>query len=342
VDSQEHDGWAAAAAATELGDKVASDPEEIWLSRFRDATLLVLAIVAHAHEASAREIRRGVGRQWPGALWLSLRSLRRAALVEREYRPGPDYWSATPAGTRLGVVPYVTRLLGAAVPLWRGFPAYGWSVGRFGRVGTTHGPPIFSPAYTLADLHDPEKLADVIRTGTRDDRAYAVTKLVALRDPSSVGILREVAKRRGDEELLAREAVVALGSFDTEASIAALIDVAADRDSVLREAAARSLGRLRSIDAVPTLVALIGFPSEPVRAAALRALARIGDRSAVAPVAGALDDPDGSVRRCARHALVALGAADQLKSGRARPWPLGGLDVRRARAVGENRARPGD
>jgi HEAT repeat protein len=112
------------------------------------------------------------------------------------------------------------------------------------------------------------------------------------KDPASVEILREVAQRHREDEPLARQAAIALGSFSTPNSIDALI---------VREAAARSLGRLHATKAVPTLIELIGYDSEPVRAAAVRALGRIGDPSAVTAIAVALTDSDGSVRRCARH-----------------------------------------
>lgn len=326
-----------AQVATELGDEVPRDAEELWLSRLRDATLLVLAVVAHAHEASAREIRRSVGRQWPGAVRLSLRTLQRKDLVEREYRPGPDFWCATPEGTRLGVVPYVTRLLGAIKPRHTGVAAAGFSVDRFRSVGTSHGPPIFSPEYGLANVSDPQALAEAFRTGTADDRAYAVTKLVALRDPASVPVLCEVAQRHGDEELLARKAVIALGSFQSPTSVEALIDIAAHRDSFMREAAARSLGHLKAADAIPTLVQLIGYPSKPVRAAAVRAVGRIGEPSVAGAVAVALGDDDAAVRRCTREALIELGAVHQLEENTGRPRPLRMLDVRRAREVAERR-----
>lgn len=81
----------------------------------------------------------------------------------------------------------------------------------------------------------------------------------------------------------------------------------------MREAAARSLGRLKATKAIPTLIELIGYASESVRAAAIRALGRIGDPSTAIPIATALTDPDGSVRHCARQALVQLGAVEQLE-----------------------------
>jgi hypothetical protein len=226
-----------AAVASSLGDRVLPDQQEVWLARFRDRTLLVLAVVAHAHGVSEKEIRRATG-QWPGAVRLSLRNLRKADLVERERRPGSDHWFATAEGTQLGVVPYVTRLLGAIKPLYSGW--WGdWSVGRFRDLGTTHGPPIFSPAYTL---DDPQTLAEAIRTGSHEERLYALTKLVALKDPAGVGTLVEVAGRRGKEELLARQAVVALGSFDTPASIEALMEIAARRGLDLARGGGELLG----------------------------------------------------------------------------------------------------
>jgi HEAT repeat protein len=338
VDTPEEERLVDAAVATSLGDTVLPDPTEVWLSRFRDATLLVLAVVAHAHGASAKEIRRASG-QCRLAVRLSLHSLQRAGLIEREYRPGTDHWFATPEGTQLGVVPYVTRLLSAIVPLYRRQPWRGWSVGRFNAIGTEHGPPIFRPSVTLADVNEPEALAEVIRTGIHDDRAYAVTKLIALKDPASVEILREVAQRHGEDEPLARQAAIALGSFPTTSSIDALIDIAGHRDSFVREAAARSLGRLHATKAIPTLIELIGYDSEPVRAAAVHALGRIGDPSAVTAIAVALTDSDGSVRRCARHALVQLGAVEQLKNNPMRLRPLRVIDVGRARTVAAHHSR---
>jgi HEAT repeats len=325
------------AIATSLGDTILPDPEEVSLSRFRDATLLVLGVVAHAHGASAKEVRRATG-QWPGAVQLSLRHLERDGLVEREHRPGADHWFATHEGTRLGVTPYVTRLLGAIKPLWSGW--WGdWSVGRFRNVGTNHGPPIFSPAYALSDVNEPEALAEVIRTGVHDDRAYAVTKLIALKDPASVEILCEVARRRDEEEPLARQAVIALGSFATPTSIDTLIDIAGHRDSLMREAAARSLGRLQTTRAIPTLIELIGYASEPARAAAVRALGRIGDTSTATAIAVALADSDVVVRHCARHTLVQLGAVEQLKNNPRRIWPLRMIDVSRARSVAAHHSK---
>jgi HEAT repeats len=328
----EEDRWPDAAAATALGDAITPDPEEVWLSRLRDATLLVLGVVAHAHGASAKEISRATG-QLPGAVRLSLRSLQRYGLIERERRPGPDHWYATAAGTRLGVAPYVTRLLGAVQPFYRRLPGTGWSLGRFNKIGTEHGPPIFRPSYALADVNDPVALAEVIRTGIHDDRAYAVTKLIALEDPASVEILCEVARRRNEDEPLARQAAVALGSFATTASIDALIEIASHRDSFMREAAARSLGRLRTTEAIPTLTHLVRYPSEPVRAAALRALGAIGDPATAAAIAPALDDSDHVVRHCARHALIQLGGVEELENNPRRTWPLRLLDTRRARAA---------
>jgi len=113
----------------------------------------------------------------------------------------------------------------------------------------------------------------------------------------------------------------------------ALIDITAHRDSIMREAATRSLGRLQATKAIPTLIELIDYPSEPVRAAAVRTLGRIGDPSTATATAAALTDSDGSVRRCAQHALIQLGAAEPLKDNPWRLWPLRIIDASHARTV---------
>lgn len=335
VEMVEHSRWQEAAEATARGDEIEPAPDEAWQRRLRDSTLLVLAVVAHEHEASVRQIHRAVGRDnFPGALRLSLRKLKRLELIDCEHRPGHNFWYATPAGATLGVTPYVARLLGAVRPRYRTRPREGMSAARFWKVGSTHGPPIFSPAWTLADVTDPQVLADAIRNGTSDDREYALTKLVALRDPAGVDALREIVNEaRGKDEDFARKAVVALASFDSPASVDMLIDIASHRDSLMREAAARGLGRLRAPAAIPTLVDLIDYPSEPVRAAAVTALGRIGERSSAAATAVALGDPHSEVRDCARQALIKLGASEPLKHNPRRLLPLRALDARRARAA---------
>jgi hypothetical protein len=48
-------------AAYGVVDPDAADSVAQWLSHFRDATLLVLAVVAHGHGVSTREVRRATG-----------------------------------------------------------------------------------------------------------------------------------------------------------------------------------------------------------------------------------------------------------------------------------------
>jgi hypothetical protein len=316
-----------AAIASSLGDTILPDPEELSLRGFGDTTLLVLAVVAHLHGASAKEIQRATG-QWRVAVRLCLRSLRRGGLVERHRRPGPDHWYATTAGTKLGLIPYVTRLIGTTGsnflgPTGNWYARFPWATStatseaspalagarsfrKFSAIGTEDGPPMFRPSVALADVNDTAALAEVIRTGIHDDRMYALTKLIALKDPASVEVLCELAHRRDEDEPFAREAVVALGSFPTPAAVDTLIDIAACRNSFVREAAARSLGRLHASKAIPTLIELVDYQSAPVRAAAVRALGEIGDHSAASAIAGARSDADRQVRRCARRALRRL------------------------------------
>jgi hypothetical protein len=330
--------WRGAAEATALGDRVLPDPVEAWPSRLRDSTLLVLAVVAHEHEVSVKEIRRAVGHR--RITRLSLRTLERLELVGCERRPGHNLWYPTPEGAQLGVTPYVARLLSAIRPRYRGYPREGMSVGRFRNVGTMHGPPIFSPAWTLEKVTDPQILAKSIRSGTKDAREYALSRLVALNDPASVKVLCEIVQTtRGNDEEFIRKGVIALGSFDSPAAVDTLIDIASHRDSLMREPAVRALGRLRAPAAIPVLIDLINYPSEPVRAAALTALGRIGDQASADAVAIALEDSHFEVRHSAREALVKLGAIEQLRHNRRRFLPLRALDTSHARVTAHHHHR---
>jgi hypothetical protein len=324
MDASDHKHWTEAEAATALGDEMPLTAEAQWLSRFRDGTLLALAVVTHAHGATTRQLDHATGHWYP-SVRISLRSLERAGLVEHEPSPTATthlarhrLWLATLEGTRLGITPYVCRVLDAAKPRFTGHPASGWSAGRFRLLGTEKGPPIFRPSWELAEVTDPQKLADVVRTGTHDDREFALAKLIALNEPSSVAALAEIAQICGSDEELARKATIALGSFATPDSVAALIDLAGHRDSWIREAAARSLGRVHAAQAIPTLEELLAYPNPQVRAAAVTALGRIGDQTARNAILPALADPQFVVRHCARHALITLGAADELRNNKAR------------------------
>ncbi len=190
---------AEAAAATELGDEVPRDAEEVWLSRLLST--------------------------WPCWCWPSWpmhtrRALARSVMASDVSGRGRCICRFAPCSARL------------------------WSPVSIDRARTT-----------LAHVTDPQVLSEAIRTGTADDRAYAVTKLVALRDPASVPLPRggrlERAARRN---CLPDEQSSHWSSFSTSQSSDALIDIATHRDSILREAAARALGRLQAAQAVPTRV----------------------------------------------------------------------------------------
>ena len=273
--------WAQAEEATLLGDKLPLTTEEKWLAQYRDATLLALGVVSHEHGTTARHVGRATG-QWYLSVRVSLRNLERAGLVERDPPDGGvsgfarrDRWLATVEGTRLGVTPYVSRLLQAAKPRYAGRPLRGWSGARFRTLGTENGPPIFRPSFALADVTDPTVLSEALSSRVQEDRKFALAKLIALNDPASVTVLAEVAHRGGTDEQLAHDATVALSRFHTAESVAALIELASHRDSYIREAAVRSLGRLRAVEAIPVLEDLASYPSPSVRSAADTALARI-------------------------------------------------------------------
>jgi HEAT repeat protein len=72
--------------------------------------------------------------------------------------------------------------------------------------------------------------------------------------------------------------------------------------------AARSLGRLRDVKALPLLIEALLHPSGNLRKEAAIALGDIGDAKAVDGLNASSTDPDPEVRKAARLALQRLEA----------------------------------
>lgn len=141
----------------------------------------------------------------------------------------------------------------------------------------------------------------------------------------AVDVAELIAALRGSSADSAREAAEALGAAGNRTAVEPLAAVVANVDgyyhSVVRAAAAASLGRLGDNRAIPALTAGVRDPMAEASAEAVRALAALGDQAAVAPLVDVVRNADGYflpvVRRAAVIGLAKLGgpaAAAVLKS----------------------------
>lgn len=129
--------------------------------------------------------------------------------------------------------------------------------------------------------------------------------------------------RNGDADI-AREAAVSLGGFRHELAVDALVEVLSSTDgyyhSVVRSAAAASLGQIGDRRALSALLSTVRDSMAEASAQAVRALADLGDERAVEALVNVVRNIDGFylpvVRLAAVHALAKFGteaAREQLQ-----------------------------
>jgi HEAT repeat protein len=105
----------------------------------------------------------------------------------------------------------------------------------------------------------------------------------------------------------AREnAAWALGAFDDQRAVPALVDTLRDPEPAVREQAAWALGALDDATAVPALTTALKDADPRVRRQSAWALGAIDDARATDALAGALSDPDDRTREQAAWALGAI------------------------------------
>ena len=149
-------------------------------------------------------------------------------------------------------------------------------------------------------------LADVLERYSRLVRGAARDNIAAYFAESS-------AYRHATRDLSARQAwrrtaaAFALGDMAVARAAPDLLRALHDRDREVRAAAARSLGRLRAVDAVEELTEALATASVPHLVAA-RALLEIGE-PALAPLLGLLARPDAVLRATAATLVGLLGSA---------------------------------
>ncbi len=113
----------------------------------------------------------------------------------------------------------------------------------------------------------------------------------------------------------ALEAAVSLGKLGNKAAVEPLMEALRNQDgyyhSVVRAAAASSLGELHDVRAFDTLVSAMNDPMAETSAEAVRALANLGDTRAIQPLIDVVRNVDGFflpvVRRAAVIALKKMG-----------------------------------
>jgi HEAT repeat protein len=107
-----------------------------------------------------------------------------------------------------------------------------------------------------------------------------------------------------DEEVVVREkAARALGKFHQEAVVNALLEVLRRDDTLVVMTACESLGQIGNQRAVEPLAGLLGSPEARLREASAVALGRLKDQRAVAPLIATLKDKEERVRWYAADSL---------------------------------------
>jgi HEAT repeat protein len=152
----------------------------------------------------------------------------------------------------------------------------------------------------LADLAAPESAR----------RAVAAAALGHLKDIAAAPAL--IAALRDSDAEVAREAAAALGSIGSAAAVEPLIAVVTSRDgffhSVVRVAAAHSLGQLRDARAVVPLCDAISDPIAEVSAEAIRALVVLSDPRSIPALLEVVRNEHGFFLPSTRYAAI-LGLA---------------------------------
>lgn len=174
------------------------------------------------------------------------------------------------------------------------------------------------PAAVAIAHGEPVPLAEIVQTESDAEvLAELLSRLGRQLRGSARGRIAAFFERRGDvdrtrSKLVARRALKravaarALGDMGSVSAMPPLLDVLVeDSDRDVRTAAAYSLGRLGAADAVPALVDALVRRSIP-RASAGRALADIGP-AAVPSLVGLLRDDDLEIRAWAAELIGLLG-----------------------------------
>jgi HEAT repeat protein len=171
------------------------------------------------------------------------------------------------------------------------------------------------------DRRHAEALATMLGRYARQLSGDARARIAAVFERTG-GVEEALRELRGWRATRRALAAYRLGDMGSERAIGPLIAALEDPDRDVRTAAARSIGQLAAVDAVPVLVLSIAGGTIP-RAIASWALIQIGP-GAAEPLAPLLESPDASVRAAAIDVLGLIGspaAAPVVARGLSDPAP---------------------
>ncbi|MFQ5432534.1 MAG: HEAT repeat domain-containing protein, partial [Nitrospinota bacterium] len=128
-----------------------------------------------------------------------------------------------------------------------------------------------------------------------DIQLHAVRALGRLKDPKAIEPLLKLL-REEDIGDISETLLWAISQIPDEAAAKALIDLASDKNDVIRRRAVKVLGNVDHPDVARVLMELLLDENSAVRINAARSLADKKEPSALVPLALLLKDPDGEVK----------------------------------------------
>lgn len=155
----------------------------------------------------------------------------------------------------------------------------------------------------LSDRVIPE-LLDMLQSGQRDHRWWAVRTLAAVGTPPAAEAL-VTALEDPDPDVRAC-AVVGLADLRPSTAILPLVNCLSDPSAYVARLAADALGRFGN-KATQALISALNEGDIPTRAGAARALRAIQPEEAIPALYAALDDPSMVVTHYAQEALERMG-----------------------------------
>ncbi|MGI5992664.1 MAG: HEAT repeat domain-containing protein [Methanosarcina sp.] len=163
---------------------------------------------------------------------------------------------------------------------------------------------VFGKVIKLLDSRDPTT------------RANAVAVFEYLQDPDAVPYLVEMLDDGASE--VRKEAAFALGFYNKPEEAVRieqpLINALADSEPEVKEAAVRSLGRIKSKESIPYLEELLQDNNQNLQIAAIEALGKIGEPEAVDALTPLLENKKWKVRTEVVVALVEIGGPEAVNS----------------------------